>query len=38
MNLNGKGSKQRVRWSKKFEKKYNNIFKRKDNGKRKKEK
>ena len=28
--LNGKGSKQRVRWSKKFEKKYKEIFKKKD--------
>ena len=28
--LNGKGSKQRVKWSKKFEKNYKDIFKKKD--------
>lgn len=34
MNLNGKGSKQRVRWSKKFEKNYKEIFKKKDRSKK----
>ena len=28
--MNGKGDKQRVRWSKEFEKRYNDIFKKKD--------
>jgi len=27
--MNGKGDKQRVKWSKKYEKRYNDIFKKK---------
>ena len=34
MNLNGKGSKQRVRCSKEFEKNYKEIFKKKDRSKK----
>tara|TARA_R100000458_G_C8232279_1_gene213620 strand:+ start:458 stop:802 length:345 start_codon:yes stop_codon:yes gene_type:complete len=32
--LNGKGSKQRVKWSKEFEKNYKEIFKKKDRSKK----